>query len=247
MRIRRTVCSVAVILALLEGAAAAQRVTAREIVRGTVNRARRAVAFGPSVGALPLLATAGADDTGFDVALTFGLGLYLFAIPVVPSVELIQDVVRARVEAKLRERLQAALARGEKPTEEELAAWGREIYQGVKAEVLGRMNARARTVERPRLALDLEGQYLLGAGYWETRLTLGLGVKRLTIGPTAALRLWDATGFALGGEVACRLLPGRRPRSPVIDLFLRMDFEVADRAARGDEAALGLRLLLDLV
>lgn len=228
-----------------EGVASAKEESiAAGLVRGSVNRARRSVAFGPSVGLTPTYATA---DTGFDTALTFGLGIYLFKIPIVPGIDEIKEIVQERVKAKVQERLKDALLRGEKPTEDDLARWGREIYEEVKADLLGRMNVRSKTFEKPRFALDLEGQYLFGNDWWETRMTFGFGVKSITFGPTLALRMWDSTGLALGGELALRALPSKSPRSPVIDVFVRMDFELLDRTDRGDELSFGLRFLLDVI
>jgi hypothetical protein len=51
----------------------------------------------------------------------------------------------------------------------------------------------------------------------------------------------------LGPELDLRLLPGKGPRSPVVDLFLRADFAASDRDTRGDLLTGGVRILLDLI
>ena len=92
-----------------------------------------------------------------------------------------------------------------------------------------------------------EGVYLFRAKDGQLRTTLGIGLWKLSFGLTAVLHFGDGVAAYLGPELDLRLLPGKGPRSPVIDLFLRADFAVSDRDTRGDLLTGGLRVMLDLI
>jgi hypothetical protein len=217
--------------------------------RGTVDRARRAVSFGPFVGA-GVAGASGAGDS-FDVLVTFGLGLVLFKIPVVPTAKEVEALIAGRVKARVAERVKAMVTAGQPaPDEQELARIGAEILAEVKDEILRRRPYAGRTLERPRLAVALEGGYGLVADRQRLGLTIGVGVSRVTVGPTLAVGFTDGFGDAdllhLGGELGVHLTPRPRARSHVIDVYLRVETDVA-----GDESStrvdLGARALLDLI
>src|SRR6476469_4683815 len=54
------------------------------VAQGPLRRARRAVSFGPTVG---LWSAAYIDPGDIDAALTFGIGLETFKVPVLPDVD----------------------------------------------------------------------------------------------------------------------------------------------------------------
>lgn len=230
-------------LAETPAAAADDDWSARKIIGGTVNRARRAVAIGPMIGAGFAFAPSPGE---FDVPITFGIGVDVFKIPIVPSPKMIQDIVKERVQAKVLQRAKQMIREGgTPPSKEDLARMGLEVFEEVKAEVLGELNVRPKVLEKPKLALAFEGAYLPRAADWQVRMTVGIGVSKITIGPTLALHLGTDVGVFVGGEAAVHLLPTKSPRSPVVDVFLRVDFAVTD--AYDGLGILGVRLMLDII
>src|SRR3954470_1511455 len=77
--------------------AAAAAPTVEHIAMGALRRARRSVSVGPTVG---LSTTAILQPGDVDAALSFGLGLELFDVPVMPSMEAIQELVKERVKTE---------------------------------------------------------------------------------------------------------------------------------------------------
>lgn len=246
MRIRAgSVALVVTLSALLSAPAFADTPSATQIVKGTFNRARRAVAVGPAVGlGLGYATSAGEMDT----AVTFGLAFEYFKIPIVPTPEKIRAIIEERVKAKVKEIAKQRLLEGKPlPGPEDLERIGREIFEEVKAEVLGELSVRPKVLEKPRLAFVVEGAYFTTSEAWQLRTTVGVGISKVTIGPTLAVHLGDANGVLVGGELALHLLPKKSPRSPVIDLFLRADLGVTDGTAEADQVTLGARFLLDII
>jgi hypothetical protein len=206
----------------------------------TVNRVRRAVAFGPFAGAMPVIPGSG----DLDGAVSFGLGLWLFKVPIVPDQKTIQALVMERARARLQRAAHAAVLRGERPTERDLATLGREIYRQALAEFL---DERAPKVwEKPRFHLHLEAARLFRADSWQARTTATVGLWRISLGPSLMVDFDDDTDLFLGAEMSVRLLPWKSLRSPVVDLFVRMDLAVTDDE-RGSLTSLGGRFVLDLI
>jgi hypothetical protein len=224
---------IATMSALGEGRAAAdEEPSVRTVIEGTVDRARRAVAFGPTVGGAIVYAPTPGDA---DFPLSFGVALVLFKVPVVPGPALIQEVVVSRLKARIGARTDL--------DEAELA----EIAREVKAEVLGEMSVRPKTFEKPRLAIALEGAFLPRGDAWQARLTVGVGLSMVTIGPTIAGSFGDANGLHLGGELAVHLMHKKSARAPVFDLFLRGDLGVTDATTDASTIGVGARVMLDLI
>lgn len=218
-------------------------------VRGGVSRARRAVAIGPTVGAGFAYAPE-PDESG--VPISFGLGFRLFKVPVVPDPQMIRELIQDRVKAKLKERAKQMILEGRPPpTDAELVQWAREFFEEVKAEVLGTLSTRAKTMEKPRLAIDLELARVIATdqGAWLLRTGAGVGIWKLTIGPTLAWSFveGDGDGLFVGGELAVRFLPGKGPRSLVIDVFLRADFGVTENVDDVTFVGAGARALVDII
>ncbi len=223
------------------GSDAAPRMT--QLARGTVARARRAIAIGPSAA---LVVPAVSD--GADLGYSLGLGVYLFRVPFVPDPAAIQAMVVDRVKDKVKAHAQAMVREGRPaPTQEDLARYGREIVDEVEAELLGQLQRRPRLLEPPTVTMDLEWTSVPGPARWQLRATVGVGLGPVTIGPTLA---FDSSGdnvVRLGPQLGLRLLPGAGPRSPVIDLFVRYDLALYDRDQQTDQIGLGARVLLDLL
>jgi hypothetical protein len=215
---------------------------ALQMGRATFSRARRMVALGPFVGAAPFCSFASDAPYRCDGVASFGLGLYLFKIPVLPSTEMIKDAVKRRVE----ERIKQTILQGQPPPgQDDAEKLFREVYEEVKAELL--QGVRPKKVEKPLGKIVLETGYLMRAEAWQLRTTAGVGMGPVTVGPTVVGSFRDHTSAALGPEVAFHLTLGSGPRTMVLDIFARCDFVVTDRQITGDEFALGLRFLLDII
>jgi hypothetical protein len=212
------------------------------IARGVVRRGRRAVSIGPTLGAY---AAAQPSPGELDVALTFGLGLELFAVPVLPSREQLQQLALGRA----RERLVRALAGRQPPGAGDAEQLAREIWRDAVREVLALEDVRPRTMERPRLSLAIEGNRLVSSDVWAVRLRAGLGVWRLTVAGSLATAFTDpATSVFTGIELVAHFLTSPNPRASVVDVFVRGDFEIRNRdAANTDTIVIGVRYLLDVL
>lgn len=219
------------------------------VARGTFRRARRAVSIGPTIG---VWGTALLDPGDTDMALTFGIGIETFKVPVVPSIETVKALITERVKAQLKQRIQAVFA-GRQPDPLELNTLAAQVYTDVRDEVLGVRNARGKTMERPQYTLGFEGNRLLGAERWLFRTRVGIGVWKLTLGISAAVgrvcrggTCDDGVKLFSGPELVAHFLTSKDPRASVVDAFLRFDFQATGRGVETyDQAVLGARFLLD--
>lgn len=211
------------------------------VVRGTVDRARRATTFGPTVGGGVAL-----FDGEVDAPVTVGLAVGTYKIPIGPSTELIKDVIRARVKARLIARINTGAGQAP-PPEAELKQLALEIVDGVKAEIFGEMGIRARRLERPRLLVYLEGGHWPLAAGWHGRLSVLVGAGRTALGFTVGLQ-YDRSfehsfGVLLGGELALPIQLSTGPRSHPLLLFVR-----GEAGTDGtDNLTFGARMMLDLI
>jgi hypothetical protein len=216
--------------------------TIETVVRGTFRRARRALSIGPTAGYW-IGPVVGADT--FEQAITVGLAAELFKVPVLPTLETLQALVIERAKAKLKEQV-AARFMGREPPPLEVEQMAREIWEESVKEILGLENVRPKLMERPRLSVGFEVNRLFQSDAWMPRLRLGFGVWKLTLAGSIGISTGDNTPIYGGVEVVAHFLPSKDPRADVIDVFFRTDFELRDRDANGDIAALGLRYLLDI-
>jgi hypothetical protein len=213
------------------------------VAKGAFRRARRSISIGPTVGvygaALP-------SPGELDYAITFGVGVELFKIPLLPTLDNLKAIVKERAKAKLK---QVAIDRlkGKQPGELEQLA--REVWEEAVKEVLGLENIRPKTMERPRFTAAIEGNRLLSSETWATRLRLGVGVWKLTVAGSIGAGFTEPdTGVLIGIEVVAHFLMSKNPRASVIDVFLRGDLEVRNRGtANTDSVVLGVRYLLDII
>lgn len=219
----------------------------KDVAKGAIRRARRKVSIGPTVGGF---AGYGND---FDGAISFGLGVEVFDIPVLPTFENLKALVKERAKAKLKEALVESI-KGAPPDPaqlqshvEQLAA---EAWNEAIQEVLGMANIRAKTMERPSLTIALEGNRYFDSSDWAMRARLGKGVWKFTLGASLALGFTDPKLNAyLGPEIVVHFLTSKGPRASVLDVFARADFELRNRgeAYSADIYALGVRYLLDVL
>jgi hypothetical protein len=209
------------------------------IAKGTFKRARRAISIGPTIGVYGGIFP-DADQT--DAAITFGLGVEMFKIPILPSMELIKEIAVKRAKERLRDALTANPNAGDA---EQLA---RQIWDDVVKEVLGMENIRGRTMEKPKFSLGLEANRLLDAETWGVRLRGGIGISRVTLAASFSTLFADPDALVyVGPEIVAHFLLSKAPRASVVDVFVRADFEVANRggAVSFDMYAAGVRFLLD--
>ncbi|HWO24882.1 MAG TPA: hypothetical protein VNO30_39340 [Kofleriaceae bacterium] len=215
---------------------------ADEIARSAIRTIRRSIALGPTLGGFSAYAPSAGE---FEGGLSFGLELELFRNKL-PTPQRIRDIARQKAQEKLAAIIRDRFA-GQAPDPATRRQLVREIAAEVKAEVLASLAGRPRLIERPRLAIQLEANYLFSSADWLARFGAAFGVGPLSLGPTFSARFGDDTVARLGAELSLHLLPTKSARSPVIDVFLRGDFELHARGTNDDQIGLGLRVLLDLI
>jgi len=216
--------------------------TGEEIARGVVRGIRRGIALGPTIGTFGAYAPSPGE---LDAGLSFGLELVLFKTTI-PTPARVREIAKEKAKEKLA-RVIAERFAGQQPDRAVLEQLMREIIAQVREEVLAALGAKPRRLEPPRLAIAVEANYLFGPADWLPRLGLGVGIGPVTIGPTFSVRFGDDTVARLGGELTVRPMLTRSPRSPVLDLYLRGDFELHARDQNDDQIVLGARFLLDLI
>jgi len=230
--------------------AQAEAPTIETVARGAFRRARRALSIGPTVG----LWTAAVIDPGdIDAALTIGIGFESFKVPVLPSIETLQDLIVERLKAQLKQRVVDAF-NGRQPEPRELDALVKQVYEDVRNEILGLQNVRPKTFERPQYTVGFEANRLLGADRWLGRTRVGIGVWKLTLALSAAVgrvcrggTCDDGVKAFVGPEIVLHALISDQPRASVIDAFVRADFQANGRGVETyDQLVLGARYLLDV-
>jgi hypothetical protein len=192
-----------------------------------VQRTRRSIALGPTVG------VAGAYLIGPDqpdAPLTFGLAFRKFDIPWLPDRDDVQDMLvdRAREGGSVRD-------------------MAKDVGGQLLDEVTGRRPRESKTLEDPSLAITVEGARLLDSGDWEVRASVGFGIWKITLGPALTGHIGDVDGLLLGGELGVHLTPWKGVRSPVVDLYLRGELGVTGSVDDVDIVSLGTRFLYDLI
>jgi len=230
--------------------AQAEAPTIETVARGTFRRARRALSIGPTVG----LWTAAIIDPGdIDAALTIGVGFETFKVPVLPSMETLQDLIVERVKAQMKQRIVDAF-KGRQPEPLELDALVKQVYEEVRNEILGFQNVRPKTFERPQFTVGFEANRLFGADRWLGRARVGIGVWKVTLALSAAVgrvcrggTCDDGVKAFIGPEIVLHALPSKQPRASVIDAFVRADFQANGRGVETyDQLVLGARYLFDV-
>lgn len=231
----------------LIGRARAASPTLERLARGALRRARRAIALGPTVGVWGGLVP-GQDQQ--ETAITFGLGLETFKIPVLPELDALTDLVTERAKAKLKEQI-VVRYQGNIPDPVSAQQFAQEVWEDEVKEVLALENIKPQTMEPPAMNLALEVNRQFKIDGWTPRLRVGIGVWKVTLGASVGVLL-GADGYAktpvyTGLELVTHFLTSDNPRSSVVDVFLRADFELRNRDTNTDQFVLGLRYLLDVI
>lgn len=207
--------------------------------------------MGPTVG---VWATDLVDTGDVDAALTFGVGVETFRVPVLPSTETVKALIVERVKAQAKERIAQAF-QGRPPDPVQLDAIVAEVYAEVRDEILGVTNVRAKTLERPRFTFGLESNRVFGAERWLGRTRVGVGVWKVTLAASLAVgRVWrgatcdDGVKVFARPEVVLHVLVSKNPRASVVDAFVRFDVQTNGRGSETyDQLVLGARYLLDVL
>jgi hypothetical protein len=203
------------------------------IAKGAFRRARRAVSIGPTVGGFGGVF---GGDTG-DGAISFGLGLEVFEVPIVPSPDNIKALVIQRAKEKLKAR-QLSTADAQQVARE---AWDEAIK-----ELFGIEGLKYNTMEKPRFSVALEGNRFFDGEAWAFRMRAGIGIWKVTVAASFATAFFDETRVYAGFDISTHFLVAKRPRSSVLDVFVRADFGLKDRdVANSDFYGVGVRYLLD--
>lgn len=223
---------------LAQAAEFAKDIPWKKLGVNALQRARRAIALGPFAGAMGVVSL----DGDAEAALSFGLSLSTFKIPIVPDRKTVERILMERFKARFQDKLKAALLGGTPPAKEDLQTLAREIWQEILEEFIE--EGRQRKWEYPGFHAHLEGARLVDLEDWNARATFAIGLGRASYGLTLAGQFGDANSFLLGPEVSVQLLLGKR-RTPIVDLFGRVDFPVVN----GDSAlvSLGARFVLDII
>jgi hypothetical protein len=205
------------------------------VAKGAFRRARRAVSIGPTVGAFGGLFP---DAEQADLAISFGLGVELFKIPIIPSPEKLKELVIQRAKEKLEAR-QISTGDAQQIVRE---AWDEAIK-----ELFGLEGLPYKTMERPKLSLALEANRFIDGEAWAVRFRAGIGIWKVTLAASFAAAFTDDTGVYTGLELCTHFLVAKHPRSSVLDVFVRADFEVRNRdVTNADFYGIGARYLLDV-
>jgi hypothetical protein len=195
--------------------------------RAAVQRTRRSLALGPTVG------VAGAYVIGPDQAdapVTFGIAFRKFHIPWLPE----RDDVKKMIIDRAKEG-------------GDLTDMVTDVGGQLLGEVTGRRPRPPKTLEKPKLAITVEGARLLDSGDWQVRAAVGFGISKVTLGPALSGHIGDVDGLLIGGELAMHLTPWKGVRSPVVDVYLRGELGVTNQVEDVDIVSLGTRFLYDLI
>ena len=199
----------------------------QDSAKAAVARTRRSIALGPTIG-IGGAYLIGPDQA--DAPLTFGVAFRKFDIPLMPD----RDDVKRMVIDRAKEG-------------GDVGDMVRDVGGELLGEVTGRRPRPPKTLEKPKLAITVEGAHLLDSGDWQVRASAGLGISKITLGPALSGHIGTVDGLLLGGELGLHLTPWDGVRSPVVDLYLRGELGVTSQLEDVDVVTLGARFLYDLI
>ncbi len=220
--------------AMQQAIAFSQDIPWGDIAASGLDRARRSIAFGPSVSAV------GQSRDGFDGTISFGVGLYRFNVPIAPDRTEISAILRERFTTLFLERLKEAKGGATGLSAKQVA---KQVWDDIlKSYVKGR---KPRLLEEPGVRILAEGTRFLGGDTWHSRLIVGIGGGPFSLGLAVGGEFGEENRAFVGVELAKPLVFGGA-RSPVLDLLVRAD----RRFGNGPERlsfSFGARFLLDVI
>jgi hypothetical protein len=213
----------------------------------TIERARRAVSFGPEVGGGGVLARSPGQADG---EMSFGLTLHIYDQQIF-DLDAFTEEVQGWAEAKVKQKLAELGPKAAQLTGADLKQLEADALAEAKNELVvalqhGFMPPPDSTPD-PMFVAGLEGAYLPRGDAWQVRANLGIGIGPVTIGPSLAVHLADRKGFALGPELGWNVLVGDGARPLGLEFFLRYDVFVNNRDVLPDQGTVGVRVMLDLI
>ncbi len=217
----------------------AQSVPWQGIGMNALERARRSIAIGPFIG----LHGVRGPGNDMDGAISFGIGLSRFDVPIIPDRSEIESILKDRFKAlfiqKFNEALQGDVnGRGIDPKQIAKQAWNDVLSAYLK----GRKH---QMLEKPGLRLHAEATKLFVQDAWQGRITASIGIGPIALGFSGGGEFGDAN-FAFVGIEATKPLVFGEARTPVLELFGRLDRGFGE--GHNDlDASLGARFLLDIL
>ncbi|MBA3451619.1 MAG: hypothetical protein H0T42_00825 [Deltaproteobacteria bacterium] len=211
---------------------------AGDVTAAAGNRVRRSIAFGPHAGTFA--GTSFGADTHLVSAVTFGLAFYTFDIPTILDLD---KLLQTQLEIAIKAEAAQITAKGGIPDFEEI---GRTAYATLKEDIMGKI--RPRTFEKPKLGVIVEGIAQLEPGNaMGARAIVSYGIGPIALGLGGGFTRGDSNTIAYAGaDISLRLTPWGTSRTPVIDLYLRVD-SAFDEGEREYVMTVGGRMLLDLI
>jgi hypothetical protein len=224
---------------LEQAQAFAQNIPWQGIGQSALERARRSVALGPFVG----LAGVGGGDRDLDGALSFGLALWRFDVPIVPDRAEIEGILKERFKKIFMEKLAEAMRGNLDGSNIDAKQIAKAAWNDVlEAYIKGRRN---RVLEDPGFRFHVEGTRLFAADVWQARGTVGAGIAGVSLALSFGGEFGDDNFAFLGLEVTKPLVFGEA-RTPVIDLLVRVERGFGE--GHNDLSySSGARLLLDIL
>lgn len=206
----------------------------RAIAQAAVGRTRRAIAIGPHIGGVGIV---DAKDAASGGGLSFGLGLYTFKVPTGLA---LKEVIKERVKAELRSAIASGKVDGDQLVHDIIQKVIRDVLDGAYG---------SQTFPKPAIAFLLEGQKSFGdADGFLVRAMLGYGVSKVNLGLSVAGSFPAGSApntLLFGPELGVRVTPVGRHRTPVLDVFVRLELGVRD--PNPATVSVGARLLLDVI
>ncbi len=209
-----------------------------DISFATANRVRRSIAFGPHVGTY--VGAAIVPTSQLVSGITFGMALYTFDIPTILD---IQELLKTQLEIAVKAEAARIIAEGGTP---DLEAIARTAYANLEEDIMGKITKK--TLEKPKLGVILEGMYQYQPGNaMGARLSVTYGIGPASLGLGAYFLRGGGNSVAyVGPDLSLRLTPWGTSRTPVIDLYARLDVGF-DEGERPYVFTVGGRMLLDLI
>lgn len=217
----------------------AQNIPWERIGQSAFERARRSIALGPFVGVTGV----GGGGRDLDSALSFGVGISRFDIPIAPDRAEIEGVLKERFKTLFKEKLKEALQGNLNADNVDPKQIAKDAWNDVLAAYIeGRKH---RILEDPGFRIHLEGTRIFAAEAWQARGSVGTGVSGFSFALSFGGEFGD-DNFAFIGLEATKPLVFGNARTPVVDIMARVDRGFGE--AHDDvSVSLGARLLLDIL
>jgi hypothetical protein len=215
-----------------------------EAARRGLVRFQRSVTIGPTISGAASLTLD--DNTSDDTQISGGLALLTYDIPSLPTMEQLRAVLLSGLRSAVEEQIRTAIARGEPLSEEQQRNLVLATWQRLKDELMRELHPSH--FEKPRFLLLAEVGHVRSADIWDVRVMAGhgLGPVYLAVGLSLAFA-GDDTYLAFPVELSVPILLTDGLRSPVANLFARVDLPLAAADDQPKRGLIGVRLALDVL